>query len=147
MRAIKWWLRIVGSLYLVEGVGLTAQALLARDAFAAIWASTPEGALDATAVRGILMAGLPGVMTWALLGALMWIFSGTPSKGRVLVIVVSAWELLVWAPTDLVGLLNGFEVPRAVTLITIHAVIGITGIVVLRRTPHDAPAAVRAALS
>lgn len=135
MRAIKWWLRIVGSLYLLEGVGLTAQAFLARDGFAAIWASTPEGALDAVAVRGILMAGLPGVMTWVLLGALMWIFSGAPSKARLLVIVVAAWELLVWAPTDLVGLLNGFEVPRALTLIAIHAVIGVSGIIVLRRAP------------
>jgi hypothetical protein len=135
MRAIKWWLRIVGSLYLLEGIGLTAQAFFARDAFAAIWASTPEGALDAVAVRGILMAGLPGVMTWVLLGALMWIFSGAPSKARLLIIVVAAWELLVWAPTDLVGLLNGFEVPRVIGLITIHAVIGISGILVLRRAP------------
>ena len=88
MPAIKWWLRIVGALYLLEGVGLTAQAFFARDAFAATWASTPAGALDAIAVRGTLMAGLPGVMTWVLLGALMWIFSGTPTKARVLVIVV-----------------------------------------------------------
>ena len=82
-----------------RGFGLTAQAFFARDAFAAIWASTPEGALDAIAVRGMVMAGLPGVMTWVLLGALMWIFSGVPAKARVLVIVVAAWELLVWAPT------------------------------------------------
>lgn len=135
MRAIKWWLRIVGSLYLLEGVGLTAQAFLARDAFAAIWASTPEGALDAIAVRGMVMAGLPGVMTWTLLGALMWIFSGVPTKARVLVMVVAAWELLVWAPTDLAGLFNGFEVPRVVALMTIHALIGVSGIIVLRRTP------------
>ena len=40
MTAIKWWLRIVGSLYLLEGLGLTAQAFFAPDAFAAIWAST-----------------------------------------------------------------------------------------------------------
>ena len=137
MPAIKWWLRIVGALYLLEGVGLTAQAFFARDAFAAIWASTPEGVLDALAVRGALMAGLPGVMTWVLLGALMWIFSGTPAKARVLVIIVSAWELLVWAPTDLVGLFNGFELPRVLALMAIHLAIGVSGIIVLRRTPTE----------
>jgi hypothetical protein len=118
---------------LLEGVGLTAAALFDPGAFAAIWASTEPGVLDGVAVRGTVMAGLPGVLTWALLGALLWIYSRAPAKARLLVIVVAAWELLVWAPTDLVGLLNGFEAPRAWTLIAIHAAIGVSGIVVLRR--------------
>ena len=42
--------------------------------------STPEGVLDALAVRGALMAGLPGVMTWILLGALMSIFPARRQK-------------------------------------------------------------------
>jgi hypothetical protein len=137
MTALKWWLRIVGGLYLLEGVGLTAQAYFVPDAFAAIWASTPVGALDAISVRGLLVAGLPAVLTWVLLGSLMWIYSRVPAKARLLVIVVAAWELLVWAPTDIVGLFNGFEVPRAVTLIAIHALIGISGILVLRRAPTE----------
>jgi hypothetical protein len=135
MTALKWWLRIVGSLYLLEGLGLTAAALFDPDEFAAIWASTEAGVLDALAVRGAVMAGLPGVLTWVLLGALMWIYSRVPAKARLLVIVVVAWELLVWAPLDLVGLLNGFEIPRALALIAIHAAIGVSGIVVLRRAP------------
>jgi hypothetical protein len=68
-----------------------------------------------------------------LLGSLMWIYSRIPAKAGLLIVVVAAWELLVWAPTDIVGLLNGFEVPRVVALLTIHALIGITGIWVLRR--------------
>jgi hypothetical protein len=47
----------------------------------------------------------------------------------------------VWAPTDIVGLFNGFELPRAVALLTIHALIGVTGILVLRRAPGGLPAA------
>jgi hypothetical protein len=133
MTALKWWLRIVGSLYLLEGVGLTAQALFVPDAFAAVWTSTPVGVLDAVSVRGLVVAGLPGVLTWVLLGVLMWLYSRTPAKAGLLVVVVAAWELLVWAPTDIVGWLNGFEVPRVAALLTIHALIGITGIVVLRR--------------
>ena len=135
MAGLKWWLRIVGALYLLEGLGLTAAALFDRAQFAAIWASTEPGVLDAVAVRGTLMAGLPGVLTWVLLGAMLWIYSRVPAKARVLVIVVAAWELLVWAPLDMTGLVNGFEVPRALTLLGIHAVIGISGIVVLRGAP------------
>jgi hypothetical protein len=121
--------------YLLEGLGLTAAALFDRAQFAAIWASTEPGVLDAVAVRGTLMAGLPGVLTWVLLGAMLWIYSRAPAQARGLVIVVVAWELLVWAPLDMAGMFNGFEVPRALTLLGIHAVIGISGIVVLRGAP------------
>jgi len=130
---MKWWLRIVGPLYLLEGLGLTAQAYFVPAEFAANWASVPAATLDAIAIRGMLVAGMPGVLTWVLLGAMMWLFSNKPEKGRVLAIVVVAWELLVWAPLDVVGLLNGFEVGRAVALITVHAAIGLTGVWVLRR--------------
>jgi hypothetical protein len=73
MTAIKWWLRIVGTLYLMEGLGLTAAALFDPAEFAAIWASTEAGVLDAVAERGTVMAGLRGVLTWVLLGIMMWI--------------------------------------------------------------------------
>jgi hypothetical protein len=102
MKPLTWWLRIVGALYLVEGIGLSLAALLDPDAFAAIWASAPAGTLDAVAVRGIRIAGLPGVLTWGL-------------------------------PVDLVALFNGFGASRALTLGAIHVIIGVSGIMVLRR--------------
>jgi hypothetical protein len=137
MKALKWWLRIVGSLYLLEGIGLTLMAFLATDDFAAMWATAPVGSLDAVAVRGTLIAGLPGVLTWVLLGALMWLFSRAPAKARVLVITVVAWELLVWVPADVVGFFNGFELGRTIGLVAVHAVIGISGILLLRRAPSE----------
>jgi hypothetical protein len=137
MKSLKWWLRIVGTLYLMEGIGLSLMALFATDDFAAIWASAPVGSLDEVAVRGTLIAGLPGVLTWVLLGSMMWIFSRVPARARVLVVTVVAWELLVWLPIDLVGFFNGFEVGRAVGLITVHAVIGLSGLLVLRRAPKE----------
>jgi hypothetical protein len=134
MTGLKWWLRIVGTLYVLEGGGLTAAAFADPAAFAAIWASTEPGSLDAVAVRGMLMAGLPGVLTWLLLGILMWIYSRTPAKAGLLVIVVACWELLVWAPVDVVGVFNGFTAGRAAGLVAIHAVIGVSGLVLLRRS-------------
>jgi hypothetical protein len=133
MGALKWWLRIVGVLYVLEGGLLTARALLDRAGFAAMWASTEAGALDELAIRGAQIAGLPTVMTWALLGVLMLVFSRMPEKARVLVITVALWELVVWIPADIVGSFNGFTVPRTATLVAIHAVIGISGLLLLRR--------------
>jgi hypothetical protein len=114
-------------------------ALSDPNEFAALWSSTEAGTLDALAVRGIRIAGLPGVLTWVLLGAMMLIYSRFPARARLLVITVAAWELLVWLPVDLVAMFNGFGVARAATLITIHVVIGVSGIVLLRGQRGDAP--------
>lgn len=145
MSGIKWWLRIVGVLYVLEGGGLTAMALSAPETFAEVWSSAPAGTLAEAAVRGIKLAGLPGVLTWLLLGVLMLLFSRAPARARVLVIVVAAWELLVWLPVDFIASLNGFEVPRAVTLMAIHLVIGISGALLLRRTANGADRAIEPA--
>jgi hypothetical protein len=134
MTAAKWWLRVVGSLYLLEGGGLTLMALFAPEQFAATWAVAPVGAIDALGVRAALIGGLPGVLTWVLLGAMAWIYSRTPARGRVVIIVIVSWELLVWIPVDLVSTLHVFDTGRIV-LSTLHAVIGISGIVILRRLP------------
>ena len=136
MTAAKWWLRVVGALYLLEGGGLTLMALLAPEQFAATWAVAPVGSIDALGVRAALIGGLPGVLTWVLLGAMAWIYSGAPARGRVLIVVIAAWELLVWIPVDVVSTLQVFDTGRIV-LTTIHAVIGITGIVILRRSPQS----------
>ena len=134
MTAAKWWLRIVGTLYLLEGGGLTLMALSSPDQFAATWAVAPVGSIDALGIRAALIGGLPGVLTWALLGAMAWIYSRSPARGRVLIIVIVAWELLVWIPVDVVSTLHVFDTGRIV-LSAIHAVIGISGIVILRRLP------------
>jgi hypothetical protein len=138
MKPLKWWLRIVGVLYLLEGVGLSAMALFEPQMFAEVWSSAPPGTLDEVAVRGMRIAGLPGVLTWALLGAMMLIFSRLPTRAGVLVVIVAAWELLVWLPVDLLASFNGFEVARAVTLMSIHLVIGVSGLVLLRRATKGA---------
>jgi hypothetical protein len=71
-----------------------------------------------------------------LLGILMWIYSRVPAQARVLAIVVAAWELCVWIPTDLLASSNGFELGRTAGLLAVHAAIGLSGIFVLRRAPR-----------
>jgi hypothetical protein len=133
---MKWWMRIIGTFYVLEGGGLTLLAIASPSEFAAMWASTEAGVLDAIAVRGTLVAGMPGVLTWLLLGIMLWISSRAPATARLLVVTVIAWELAVWLPLDVVGYFNGFEAGRAAALIAVHALIGVSGIVVLRRTPQ-----------
>jgi hypothetical protein len=132
--SVKWWLRIVGSLYLLEGCGLTGMALLAPDQFAATWAVAPVGSIDELGVRAALIGGLPGVLTWVLLGVMMWLYSGNPAGARTLIIIVAAWELLVWIPVDVISTLQVFDTGRIV-LTSIHAVIGVSGVLLLRRLP------------
>jgi hypothetical protein len=138
MQPVKWWMRIVGALYLMEGLGLTLMAIFATNEFAEMWATATPGSLDAVAVRGTLVAGMPGVLTWVLLGAMLWIYSGVPARARLLVITVIAWELLVWLPLDVVGFFNGFSAGRAGGLIAVHLLIGVSGILVLPRVQQDA---------
>jgi hypothetical protein len=136
MSAARWWLRIIGSLYLLEGGGLTLMALLAPEQFAATWAVAPVGSIDALGVRAALIGGLPGVLTWVLLGVMLWIYSRAPARARLLIVFVAAWEILVWIPVDVVSTLQVFDAGRIV-LSAIHAAIGITGILVLRRLPRE----------
>jgi hypothetical protein len=133
MGALKWWLRIVGVLYLLEGAFTTALALFDRAEFAAMWASTEAGALDELAIRGAQIAGMPAVLTWLLLGVLMLVYSRAPEKARVLVITVALWELLVWIPSDVVGSFYGFTMPRTLGLVAVHLAIGLSGLLLLRR--------------
>ena len=135
MTAARWWLRIVGTLYLLEGGGLTLMALLAPDQFAATWAVAPVGSIDELGVRAALIAGLPGVLTWLLLGAMMWIYSRRPERARVLIVIVVAWELLVWIPVDAVSTVRVFD-PGRLILSAIHVAIGVAGIMILRRLPE-----------
>jgi hypothetical protein len=53
-----------------------------------------------------------------------------------LIVFVAAWEILVWIPVDVVSTLQVFDAGRIV-LSAIHAAIGITGILVLRRLPRE----------
>jgi uncharacterized membrane protein (GlpM family) len=138
MQALRWWMRIVGALYLMEGIGLALMATFAAGEFAAMWATATPGSLDAIAVRGTLVAGLPGVLTWVLFGALLWLFSRQLERARTLAIIVVAWELLVWLPLDLIAFMNGFAAERAASLIAVHLIIGVTGILALRQQASNA---------
>ena len=143
MRGLKWWLWIVGILYVLEGGGLTLLRAFDPDAAAAIWTASGEaGQLDTLAMQAVLVPSLFVTLSWLVLGLLMLWFARTPASARSLVAAVVALELFAWIPLDSLALSYGWSVPRGVTLLVIHLAIGIGGILALRASGGGgAPAA------
>ena len=133
MRGLKWWLWIVGILYVLEGGGLTLMRIFDPDLAAAVWTASQEtGQLDALATQAVLVPSLFVTLSWLVLGVLMLSFIRTPERGRSLVVAVVALELFAWIPLDSLALSYGWSVPRGVSLLVIHLAIGIGGILALR---------------
>jgi hypothetical protein len=133
MRGLKWWLWIVGILYVLEGGLLTLRRVFDPEGLAAMWTASGEtGQLDALATQAVLVPSLFVTLSWLVLGVLMLSFTRTPDRGRSLVAAVVALELFAWIPLDAVALSYGWSVPRGVTLLAIHLAIGIGGILALR---------------
>jgi hypothetical protein len=134
VRGLKWWLWIVGILYVLEGGGLTLLRVVDPDQAAAVWTASQEvgqlGSLIAT--QAVLVPSLFVTLSWLVLGVLMLSFTRTPERGRSLVLAVVALELFAWIPLDALALSYGWSVPRGVTLLVIHLAIGIGGILALR---------------
>jgi hypothetical protein len=133
MRGLKWWLWIVGILYVLEGGGLTLLRVVDPEGAAAIWTASGEpGQLDTLALQAVLVPSLFVTLSWFVLGVLMLWFARAPERGRSLVTAVVALELFAWIPLDSVALTYGWSVPRGVTLLVIHLAIGVGGILALR---------------
>ena len=133
MRGLKWWLWIVGILYVLEGGGLTLLRVFDPAGAAAIWTASGEpGQLDTLAMQAVLVPALFVSLSWLLLGVLMLSFARTPERGRSLVAAIVALELFAWIPLDAMALTYGWSVPRGVILLVIHFAIGVSGILALR---------------
>jgi hypothetical protein len=135
MKALKWWLWIVGIFYIVEGGGTALLRLADPEAAAAIWTATGEpGVLDPIAVQAVLVPGLFASLSWLVLGFLLLYCTRAPERAGALVVAVAALELFAWMPLDIVALSNGWPAARAVTLMLIHLAIAVTGFLALRVT-------------
>jgi hypothetical protein len=133
MKGLKWWLWIVGILYLLEGGLLTLRRFLDPEGMAAMWTATQEsGVLDPLAVEAILVPTLFVTLSWAVLGILMLYFTREPARAGGLVIVVAALELFAWMPLDVVAWSSGWAATRSVPLIVVHILIAGTAIIALR---------------
>jgi len=132
---------VVGILYLVEGGGTTLLRVVDPESAAAMWTPTATpGTLDPVAVEAVLVPGLFASLSWLVLGVLLVYFARVPARATVLVIVVVALELFAWMPLDIVALTDGWPVGRAMSLMTVHFAIGVTGVLALRSGKTARPA-------
>jgi hypothetical protein len=127
---LKWWLRVVGAVYVLNGIMMAVVR-------APIRSVGPEGTLDAAAAGDPTARFL--VDTWvgfgvevAVIGVVLVLASATPSLARVLVWLVIGIELTRGIAYDLYMLTRDYEPSVYVPWLVVHAVIIVTGALVLR---------------
>jgi len=128
---LKWWLRLVGALYILNGVMM---ALVS----APISAAGPDGALERAASGEPTARFL--VDTWVGFGLEVFAVgigllaaSRSPASARVLVWTVIGVELARGIVYDLYMLSQGYPLNVYGPWIVIHSVVIATGLVALRR--------------
>ena len=131
MQRLRWWMRVAGTLYVV-------QAVIAAIVFVPIQVLGPPGALDAAAA-GDRTAKLL-VDTWVLfglevgtVGAALLAASRAPERASALVWTVLGLELFRGIGHDVYMLARGYEATGLVIWIVIHTVLIGTGLLALRR--------------
>jgi hypothetical protein len=128
---LKWWLRIVGTLYILNA----AMMAVVR---APIASAGPEGALE-RAARGEPTARFL-VDTWVgfglevfAVGIALLAAARSPASARVLVWTVIGIELARGIVYDIYMLIQGYPLTVYAPWILIHSVVIITGLVAIRR--------------
>jgi BphX-like protein len=135
MNALKWWMRIVGTLYLFLFVVVTFFKLPIR-------AEGPAGVL-ARAAAGDPTASFV-VDTWVtlgiwygVLGTAVLIASRIPAQAAALVWTIIGWEL-GGIVIDIYKVARGYDLGAPVTWMVIHSVLIVAGLSLLRKARASA---------
>ena len=130
MTSLKWWMRVVGALYVFLFV---ASAILRLP----IRAEGPEGLLDrasagdATA-RFVVVVWVTFGLYLGAVGVALLINSRVPEQARALVGTAMGMEFAGIA-ADVYKIARGYELAPPVPWMVIHSVIIVTGLLFLRR--------------
>ena len=136
-KALKLWMRIVGSFYLFLFVAaailkLPIQTLAPADTLAKADAgdALARFVVDTWVILGLAISSL---------GAGLLLASRTPSRARVLVQTVIVFELLWGICSDVYQLMRGYSITVVGIWIPIHIAVITTGILAMRgtRTAED----------
>jgi hypothetical protein len=129
MTKTKWWLRLVGSFYLLLVAGsfwvLFINPRLFGDMF--------PYATDETAVRAFSDAWLIFVLEMLVLGIIMLYASRKPERNGILVVTIAILELIRGAGGDLLWMMRGYPTTNYIPFMMVHIIIAITGIFFLRQ--------------
>jgi len=139
MTKTTWWLRVVGSFYVLLTL-FNLALLIVNPGF--YRASLPFPA-DELAVRAFVDAWLIFILELGALGLAMLIASRNPAGSRQLIWAILFAEVLRGIVGDIIWLGRGYSVAMYGGFIVLHVVVIATGILVLRseRPQGELPAA------
>ncbi len=134
MRALKWWLRIVGGVYVVLGLGFLPGLNAARLPQLLPNFDAPVGGV---AFRALLDYTLMFGLDLVVIGACLLVAARAPQRAVPVVWLVLALELVRGICDDVYMLAQGYSPQIYVGFIVLHVVIIVTGLVSLRRLCRD----------
>ena len=142
MNALKWWMRVVGTMYLFLFVVVTFLKLPIRAegpadvlAHAAAGDPTASFVVDTWVTLGIW---------YGVLGTAVLLASRIPSQAKALVWTIIGWEL-GGIVIDIYKVARGYDLAAPVTWMFIHTVLIVAGLLVLRRAQASPSASLRSA--
>ena len=130
MRALKWWFRIVGAVYVVLGLGFLPALNAARLPGLLPSFDAPVGGV---AFRALLDYTLMFGLDLVVIGAFLLVAARAPQRAVPVVCLVLALELVRGIFDDVYMLAQGYPPQIYVGFIVLHVVIIVTGLVGLRR--------------
>lgn len=132
MNKTKWWLRIVGTFYLLLTTMNIYALFLGGNAMISDGLPPPLNA-DPLAARAFEDAWLVFVFEFGVLGATAVYASRHPSHSRMLIIALIGAELFRGILADIIWIMRGYEASGYIGFIVVHAIIALTGVMVLKQ--------------
>ena len=129
MTRTKWWLRAVGSFYLILAITSLWVLFVNPGLFGAMF----PFAAEASTVRAFSDAWLIFVLEMAVIGAVMLYAARNPAGHRILVATVALLELVRGAGGDLLWMARGWPAANYIPFMLLHLTIALTGFWCLRR--------------
>ena len=139
MKSLKWWMRAVGTFYLLLFVigaiiKLPVEQTLGQAGIM----------LDQTnlAHRFLVDTWVMFALELGVIGAALWYFSGQAYQARPLIWTVLGLEVVRGIADDIYMLIRGYQPAFYIGWIVIHTIIIVTGVLALRRAheaAHPAP--------
>lgn len=130
MKKTKWWLLIVGILYLaltamnVFGVALDSDGSMVRD--------TIPFAVDDNGLHAFVDAWMTFIFALGALGVILVFASRRPHRSGMLVLAVVAGELSFGVGGDMWLIARGYSASSYIPFTILHLAIAATGIMLLR---------------
>ncbi|MDQ3006515.1 MAG: BphX family protein [Chloroflexota bacterium] len=125
----KWWLRIVGTFYLLLALMSLWVVFINPQLFGAMF---PFSANDLS-LRAFSDAWLIFVLEMGVLGVIMLYAARKPAHNGILVLTVPVLELIRGAGGDLLWMSRGWPIANYIPFMIVHLIIAGTGLFFLRQ--------------